>query len=218
MGCELNETNFFPSIENKKFCASLTTLKVEDNGEVTGFLHKFFNLQNKLRMIFFSTVEPKDEIFAGLQLKGIGEGLMKGLDKDSALEFVKVEGKKSGLDKVAEDEPDKLLKFLDEEVSFNPQAIRSLIKFFEIKRNLRKEGFDAFTANFKEGFYEFEKSRDRFKEINDKLRPTLYLISLQIEAQDEPSRELLSVLALKAKFLSWLLKSSNLRFQRLKKK
>jgi hypothetical protein len=51
----------------------------------------------------------------------------------------------------------------------------------------------SFADFIKDDFAKYESAKERFTNINDEFRPTIYLISLQIEALDERSKDLLSV-------------------------
>ncbi len=185
---QLDSDNLFSHLQNEKILCLFDNFENwAGNAEITAFVHKIFNTNNQLRTIFVAWQMPNDHNFKAEELQLISRKLFKGLDEVAALEFVKAEGKKAKLDQVANNE---LIRFF-EEVSYIPQAIRSMIKFLEIKR----KSFDEFIANFKTGFVEFEKSQDRFSDVNDEFRPTLYLLALQIEAQDQRSKDLLSVLA-----------------------
>ncbi len=188
LGGKFEAENLFAHIQNERILCIFDNFEswlAQD--EINSFVHKIFNTRHQLRTIFVTQEMPQDENFKAEELTVIGKKLFQGLDHEAALEFVRAEGQKAKLDQVA---PDKLLRFFAE-VSFIPQAIRSLIKFVEIKRI----GFDEFVKNYNAGFAAFEQAQERFKDVNDEFRPTLYLLTLQIEAQDERSKDLLSVLA-----------------------
>lgn len=190
LGGKFEASNLLTHIQNEKILCIFDNFESwVEQAEFTAFIHKIFNTQNKLRTIFVTREMPDDDNFRSKveELTEISRKLFKGLDQAAALEFVKTEGKKAELDLVA---PEKLISFFAE-VAYIPQAIRSMIKFLEIKR----KSFDEFISTFKAGFTEFEKSKDRFSDVNDEFRPTLYLLTLQIEVQDERAKDLLSVLA-----------------------
>ena len=174
LGGKFEAENLFAHLQNERI------LCIFDNfeswlarDENNSFVHKIFNTNHQLRTIFVTRELPPDENFKAEELTVIGKKLFKGLDQAAALEFVRAEGTKAKLDQVA---PDKLLRFFAE-VSYIPQAIRSLIKFVEIKRI----GFDEFVKNYNAGFAAFEQAKERFKDVNDEFRPTLYLLTLQID-------------------------------------
>jgi tetratricopeptide (TPR) repeat protein len=188
LGEKFEAINLLAYIQNEKILCIFDNFESWiKQDEFTQFIHKIFNTQNKLSTIFVTQKMPNDDNFQAEELIEISRKLFKGLDQEAAVEFVKTEGKKAKLDLV---EPEKLISFF-EEVAYIPQAIRSMIKFLEIKR----KSFDEFIATFKTGFAEFEKSKDRFNDVNDEFRPTLYLLTLQIETQDERAKDLLSVLS-----------------------
>jgi tetratricopeptide (TPR) repeat protein len=188
-----NRDNFFNLIKGRKILCVFDNFEswVENKrlkADYVSFVHKLFTQDNRLSTVFVSQIMPSDdENFNVTELTDISKKLYQGLDKDSALAFAKIEGEKVNLDKVADE---KLNDFFAK-INYIPQGIRSLISYLKLK-NL---SFDKVSDTFDDDFRKFETSKERFTDVNDLIRPTLYLLELQINAQDNKSKELLSVLA-----------------------
>jgi tetratricopeptide (TPR) repeat protein len=188
-----NRDNFFNLIKGRKilcvfdnFESWVENKRIKD--DYVSFVHKLFTQNNQLCTVFVSQFLPSDdENFDVTELTEISKKLYKGLDKDSALVFAKIEGKKVNLDKVT----DEKLNAFFAKINYIPQGIRSLISYLRLK-NL---SFENLSETFDDDFRKFETSKERFTDVNDLIRPTLYLLELQINAQDDKSKELLSVLA-----------------------
>ena len=190
LGGKIEPTSFFSLIADKKILCIFDNFESwNDNREAIHFLHNIFNANDELRTIFVSQTSIGDENLNDkiTELREIGNLLFRGLDKQAALNFARTEGKKVNLNNVSEE---KLIEFFFI-VHYIPQAIRSLIGYLSRKRRT----FEDFLAKYQAEFADYENSPTRFINVNDELRPTLYLIQLQIEAQDEGSKTLLSVLS-----------------------
>ena len=109
LGGKFDPENLFAHIQNERILCIFDNFEswlAQD--EINSFVHKIFNTRHQLRTIFVTREMPQDENFKAEELTVIGKKLFKGLDQAAALEFVRAEGQKAKLDKVA---PDKLLRF-----------------------------------------------------------------------------------------------------------
>ena len=160
------------------------------NEDVEIFLKTFFYSNHRMRGFFVSQKLPNAEttFFEVKKLETISDKLLNGLDEKSALEFTKKEGADVGLDEISDAD----LKMFFERVYYIPQAIQSMIGY------LASVGvsFYRFEKDFFEDFdAEERREKDIGKRLDEKLRPTKALIKRQISAQDDKTKELLSLLA-----------------------
>lgn len=167
--------------------------------EVRSFLNALFESNHTLRLLIFSLAEPNADLTTNLhKLETVSNGISDGLPEINALDFLKIEGKSVGLDKVEE----RLLKEFLRRVCRIPQAMSSLVGFMKTKQTewrLRRYNFADFIAdgNLWAKFDEYEQQPlpADTDEQNKAMRRTKSLIAQQLEAQSDEIKLLTAAIA-----------------------
>lgn len=162
--------------------------KVSDRG-IGVFLNALFTSNHNMRGLFLSQSDPERDVKVHLcKLDAVGETLREGLEHHAALDYLRTEGAKAGLDKADE----ALLTQFLEDISYIPQALSALVSYLESISDYTFDQFMDKSAGFWAEFDEDERDEDA---LARGIRRTKALIKRQIRAQSDDVKVLLMAIA-----------------------
>jgi hypothetical protein len=160
------------------------------NAEIRAFLQVLFNDNHGFRGVALSQSEPEDAILNSLDLlREVGAEISAGLDRDSAIQYLRDnDDGGNGL----KNAPEELLVRFLEEVYYIPQALNSLTGYL---KSISGYTFAEF-MNKENGFWaQFDESEQNETDLEKGIRRTKALIKQQILKQSDDVKFLMEVLS-----------------------